>query len=76
MRMFVRHNGDRGLLQKIHIEYYGRADPFIDNTSEETLETTQYYIFDTNDDTIGMFETDLPNYKEYIVEEVEGVKEL
>ena len=76
MRMFVRHNGNRDLLQKIHIEYYGRADPFIDNTSDETLETTQYYIFDTNDDTIGRFETVLPDYKEYIVEEMEGVIEL
>lgn len=70
MRMFVRHNGNRDLLQKIHIEYYGRADPFIDNTSDKTLET---YIFDTEDDTIGRFETVLPKYQEYILE---GVIEL
>lgn len=73
MRMFVRHNGNRYLLHKIHIEYYGVTDPFIDNTSDETLETTRYYIFDTDDDTIGRFDTKLPNYKEY---KLEGVIEL
>jgi hypothetical protein len=76
MRMFVKHNGNRELLQKIHIEYYGRADPFIDNASDETLENTYYYVFDTEDDDIGSFGVVLPDYKEYIVEEEEGVKEL
>jgi len=76
MRMFVRHRGSKDLLQKIHYEFYGCDDWFVRDLTQKELDRNPYYIFDTEDDDIGRLETDLPHYKEYIIETIEGEEML